>query len=829
MCKKKKKESGLPFENIKRLTLDEIILGLTLDEKISLVSGKDFWHTVAIDNAAPVAIPSVMVSDGPHGLRKQNSAADNLGVNDSIVATCFPSAAGLAASFDVDLMKQLGETLGEECQSEDVAVILGPAINIKRSPLCGRNFEYFSEDPYLSGKMSAAYINGVQSKNTGVSLKHFAVNNQEKRRYTVSAEVDERTLREIYLKGFEIAVKESQPQTVMCSYNKVNGEQVSESKRLLNDILRDEWGFKGLVVSDWGAVNDRVKGLANGLDLEMPGTYGMNAKKIKEAIENGALSEEALDKAVRRIINLAFKWTQNRLDCEYDREEHHRRAKEVALKTMVLLKNENNILPLDKSKKIAFIGEYAKKPRYQGGGSSHINSYKVTGAYNASRKYCDITYSDGFGVDDRTINPELVENAVQVAAQADVAVIFAGLPEFIESEGFDRKNMKMPECQNYLIERVAEVQKNIVVVLHNGAPVEMPWIDKVSGVLESYLAGEAAGEAQAEILFGEANPSGKLAETFPLKLTDTPCYHNFPGTFNTVEHREGIFVGYRYYETAKKEVLFPFGHGLSYTTFKYSDLKINKSTIINGADDISITLTVENTGNVDGEEIVQLYISPCEKTIFRSDIELKGFTKVALKAGESKTVKFNLDKKAFSYYNINEKDFVCDDGRWIIMVGASIKDIRLDSEIELTGFGIHENPYSEEVDAIYNSGDVQTLSRAEFEKLLGRKLCVEKPNAPFTWENCFGDALGTKYVDVLQTVFDIIADKLETNISSSEMIYNGAFEMPIRSIVYLSNGLVNEGLGDALVDLMNEKPSAFPKLIANGVVVGINALKGMGQ
>lgn len=828
MFGKKKKDDRPDFETIRRVSLDEIILGLSLDEKISLVSGKDFWHTVAVDSA-PAKIPSVMVSDGPHGLRKQNSAADNLGVNDSIVATCFPSAAGLAASFDVELMKQLGETLGEECQAEGVSTLLGPAINIKRSPLCGRNFEYFSEDPYLAGKMAASYIKGVQSKNTGVSLKHFAVNNQEKRRYTVSAEVDERALREIYLAGFETAVKEAQPWTVMCSYNRVNGEQVSESKKLLTDILRDEWGFKGLVMSDWGAVNDRVKGLANGLDLEMPGTYGMNAKKIKAAIENGSLSEEALDKAVRRIINLAFKWTQNRFDCEYDRDEHHKRAKEVALKTMVLLKNENNILPLNKNKKIAFIGEYAKKPRYQGGGSSHINSYKVTGAYSAALKYCDIMYADGFGVDDREINHELVENAVKVAADSDVTVIFAGLPEFIESEGFDRKNMKMPECQNYLIERIANVQKNIVVVLHNGAPVEMPWIDKVSGVLEAYLAGEAVGEAEADILFGEANPCAKLAETFPIKLTDTPCYHNFPGTFNTVEHRESIFVGYRYYETAKKEVLFPFGHGLSYTTFEYSNLKINKSTVINGADDITVTFTVKNTGAVDGEEIVQIYVSPCEKKIFRSDIELKGFVKVAIKAGESKTVTVKLDKRAFAYYNIEEKDFVCDDGKYIIMAGASVTDIRLDGEIALTGFGVHKNPYSEEVDALYNSGEVQTLSRCEFENLLGRKLDVKKPTKPYTWENCFEDALGTKYVDVLETILNTVADKLETNISSSEMIYTGAFEMPIRSMVYLSNGLVNEGLGDAMVDLMNEKPIAFPKLAANGIVAGINAIKGMGQ
>ncbi|MBR3869017.1 MAG: glycoside hydrolase family 3 C-terminal domain-containing protein [Clostridia bacterium] len=821
----KKKHDKTAEDNIRRVTLDEVVAGLTLDEKISLVSGKDFWNTVAI-NDSPVKVPSVMVSDGPHGLRKQADAADNLGINDSIVAICFPSAAGLAASFDTELMKKTGETLGEECQAENVSTILGPAINIKRSPLCGRNFEYFSEDPYLAGKMSAAYINGVQSKNTGTSLKHYAVNNQEKRRFTVSAELDERTLRELYLAGFELAVKEAQPRTVMCSYNRVNGEQVSESKKLLTDILRDEWGFKGLVVSDWGAVRDRVKGLQAGLDLEMPGTFGLSAKKIKAAIENGSLDEAVLDKACRRIVNMAFKWHQNRIECEFDREEHHKRAKETALKTMVLLKNENNILPLDAAKKIAFIGEYAKKPRYQGGGSSHINSYKVTDAFSSALPMCDIVYEQGFGVDDKAPDKTLVANAVKAAKEADVAVIFAGLPESIESEAFDRKDMNLPECQNYLINKISEVQKNVVVVLHNGAPVEMPWIDKVSGVLEAYLAGEAVGEAETEILFGKANPCGKLPETFPIKLSDTPCYQYFPGTYNTVEHREGIYVGYRYYETAKKEVLFPFGHGLSYTTFKYSNMKISKSSITPDTDDIVVTLEVKNTGNVDGEEIVQIYVSPTEKTIFRSDIELKGFAKVELKAGESKLVTVHLDKRAFAYYNINEKDFVCDDGRYVIKAAASVADIRLEADVNLTGFGVHENPYSDEVRALYDSGDVANLNRSEFEKLIGRKLEIRKPEKPFTWDNCIGDAKGTKWGDRIESILSVVTAKMKMNIGNSEMIYSGAMETPIRTLVAMSNGVVTEGLGDALVDLMNEKPGALLKILGNGVLTGINALTG---
>lgn len=821
----KKNNEQKSDNNIKRVSLDEVVAGLTLDEKISLVSGKDFWNTVAINDSA-VKVPSVMVSDGPHGLRKQADAADNLGINDSIVAICFPSAAGLAASFDTELMKKTGETLGEECQAENVSTILGPAINIKRSPLCGRNFEYFSEDPYLAGKMSAAYINGVQSRNTGTSLKHFAVNNQEKRRFTVSAELDERTLREIYLAGFETAVKESQPWTVMCSYNRVNGEQVSESKKLLTDILRDEWGFKGLVVSDWGAVRDRVLGLEAGLDLEMPGTFGLSAKKIKAAIEDGSLDEAVLDKACRRIVNLAFKWHQNRIECEFDREEHHLRAKETALKTMVLLKNDNNILPLDATKKIAFIGEYAKKPRYQGGGSSHINSYKVTDAYSSALPICEIVYETGFGVDDKAPDKALVADAVKAAKEADVAVIFAGLPESIESEAFDRKDMKLPECQNYLIEKIAEVQKNVVVVLHNGAPVEMPWIDKVSGVLEAYLAGEAVGEAETEILFGKANPCGKLPETFPIKLSDTPCYQYFPGTYNTVEHREGIYVGYRYYETAKKEVLFPFGHGLSYTSFKYSNMKISKSNITPDTDDIIVTLEVKNTGNVDGEEIVQIYVSPTAKTVFRSDIELKGFAKVELKASESKLVTVHLDKRAFAYYNINEKDFVCDDGKYVIKAAASVADIRLEADVNLSGFGVHENPYSDEVRALYDTGDVNHINRSEFEKLIGRKLEIKKPEKPFTWNNCIGDAKGTKWGDRIESILSVVTAKMSMNIGNSEMIYSGAMETPIRTLVAMSNGVVTEGLGDALVDLMNEKPGALLKILGNGVLTGINALTG---
>ncbi len=810
-------------EEIRHLSLDEVVEGLSLDDKIALLSGKGFWHT-AEANSSLVKVPSVMVSDGPHGLRKQNDAADNLGINDSIVAVCFPCAVGLAASFDKSLMFNVGSSLSAECQAENVSTLLGPAINIKRSPLCGRNFEYFSEDPLVAGEMAAAYIDGVQSLNTGTSLKHFAVNNQEYRRYTISAEVDERALREIYLKGFETAVKKAQPWTVMCSYNKINGIQSSENKKLLTDILRDEWGFKGLVMSDWGAVNDRVRGIKAGLDLEMPGSYGLNAKKIKAAVEDGTLKEEEIDKCVRRVVNLAFKWQQNRIECEFDREEHHNRAKAAALKTMVLLKNENNILPLNKNQKIAFIGEYAKKPRFQGGGSSHINCHRVSDAYTEASKRCEITYSKGFGINDLVPDRALASDAVEAAREADIAVIFAGLPECIESEGFDRTDMKMPECQNYLIEKIAEVQKNVVVVLHNGAPVEMPWIDKVSGVLEAYLGGEAVGEAETELLFGEANPCAKLAETFPLELSDTPCFNTFIGTFNTVEHRESIFVGYRYYETAKKEVLFPFGHGLSYTSFEYSDLKLSADKLTPESKKITVSLTVKNTGERDGEEIVQLYISPEEKTVFRSDIELRGFTKVKLKAGESKTAEIEIDAAAFSYFNTKENAFVAENGKYLVMAGASVADIRLDGEITLEGFPVYENPYTDKVNRLYNNAEVINLNREEFELLLGRRLDVKQPQKPYGWDSCLADAVGTKYCDFIDHAVHEICLKAG---KGSDMIYNGAMATPVRMIVYISNGVVSESMGNALVDLMNEK-SLLPtlaKLAAAGIETGINAIK----
>ncbi|MBO4337203.1 MAG: glycoside hydrolase family 3 protein, partial [Lachnospiraceae bacterium] len=558
---------------MEREKIRQLIGQMTLEEKAGMCSGEEFWFTKTIER---LGVPVSMVSDGPHGLRKQDGVGDHIGVNDSITAVCYPAGCALASSFDTEAAKKMGEKLGESAQAEDISVLLGPAVNIKRSPLCGRNFEYYSEDPYLAGKIAAAYINGVQSKNVGTSIKHFLANNQETRRMSVDARMDERTLREIYLPAFEEAVKQAKPWTIMSSYNRLNGGYVGEDKRILTDILRGEWGFDGYVMSDWGAVSNRVDGIKAGLDLEMPSSKGENDRMIAAAVRNGELDEALVDRAVENILNIIFRYKENRDESAvFDRAEHHALAGELAKECMVLLKNDG-ILPLDfKNRKVAFIGKYAKTPRFQGGGSSHITTYKVTGALDAAEEMGfsgNITYAPGFNDDKDVADEAMIKEAVEAAKAADAAVIFAGLPDAFESEGYDRKHMRMPDCQNRLIEEVAKVQPNTVIVLHNGSPVEMPWLGKVGGVLESYLGGENVGLAQMEILSGAFNPCGKLAETFPLKLADNPSYLNFPGEGDVVEYREGIFVGYRYYDKKEMDVLFPFGYGLSYTTFEYDNM-----------------------------------------------------------------------------------------------------------------------------------------------------------------------------------------------------------------------------------------------------------------
>lgn len=659
--------------------IKELVSQMTLEEKASLCSGADFWHTKEIKR---LGIPSVMVSDGPHGLRKQDQKADHLGVNDSIKAVCFPAGCATAASFNRDLIKEMGETLGNECQAEKVSVILGPAVNIKRSPLCGRNFEYYSEDPLVATEMAGSLIEGIQNKNIGTSIKHFLANNQETRRMSSSSDIDERTLREIYLAAFEGAVCRQKPWTVMCSYNKINGTYAAENKTYLTDVLRKEWGFDGFVMSDWGAVNDRVRDLEAGLNLEMPSSGGINDKLIAEAVKNGRLDEQILDRSCEEMLNIIYRAVENQDEnAVFDLEKDHEKARKIAEETIVLLKNED-ILPLKPGCKIAFIGKYAKKPRYQGGGSSHINSFKVTSALEAAGSLPGLVYAQGYDDERDEVLPALEEEAVRAAGSSDVAVIFAGLPDAFESEGFDRSHMRMPDCQNQLIEKIAAVQPNTVVVLHNGSPVEMPWISKVKGVIEAYLSGQAVGAAVTDILFGRVNPSAKLPETFPLKLEDNPSYLTYPGEGDRTAYAEGVYVGYRYYDKKKMDVLFPFGHGLSYTSFSYSDLTVDKEEL-DDTDTLKVSVKVTNTGKLEGKEIIQLYVGASSGKIQRPVKELRDFAKISLKPGETKEVTFTLGRRAFAYWNTTLKNWHVLTDDYNIMIGASSRDIRCQKSVRV--------------------------------------------------------------------------------------------------------------------------------------------------
>lgn len=682
------------------LDVPNLVQQLTLEEKASLCSGADFWHTETIER---LGIPAAMVSDGPHGIRKQENLSDHMGVAESIKAIGFPTASAMACSFDKDLLYQVGTALGEECVAEDLAVLLGPGVNLKRSPICGRNFEYYSEDPVVSGEMAAAFVNGVQSQGVGTSLKHFAANNQEWHRMSISAEIDERTLRELYLTAFETVVKKAQPWTIMCSYNRINGVYSCENKWLLNDVLRDEWGFKGLVMTDWGAMNERVPSLKAGLDLEMPDCHGETDKLIVQAVQDGSLQEEVLDTAVTRVLTLVNQYLNTRASIDktishpipsdperaYDTEAHHQLARETAEQSAVLLKNDG-ILPLQADQRIAFIGEFADKPRIQGGGSSHINNTRIDSALDAAGD-C-VTYAQGFVIDSEETDEKLLNEAVAVAKDCDVAVIFAGLPDSFESEGFDRTHLDMPVNQNALIDAVCKVQPNTVVVLHNGSPIVMPWLDSVKGVLEMYLAGQASGAAAVNLLFGQANPSGKLAETFPLRLEDNPSYLNFPGNRSKVCYNEGVFIGYRYYDKKKMDVLFPFGYGLSYTTFAYDNLCITDGNVKVGApvnDDtpLQVSVDITNTGSVAGAEVVQLYVKNPVVYEIRPEKELRAFEKVFLAPGETKTVHFTLTKRAFTYYETRIHDWYAESGDYEILIGASSRDIRLAQTITIRSTG----------------------------------------------------------------------------------------------------------------------------------------------
>ena len=651
--------------------IDNLISQMTLEEKAALCTGASAWTTTAVER---LGIPSMFVSDGPHGVRKVPNENDI--AQTSLPATCFPTASCQASSWNIDLVRQMGEAMAEEAHALDVDVLLGPGVNIKRTPLCGRNFEYYSEDPFLSGEMGASLIKGIQSKGVGTSLKHFAANNQEYQRFVIDARVDERTLREIYLRSFENAVKKAKPWTVMCAYNKLNGDYASEHYELLVDILKEEWGFEGLVVSDWGAVHDRVKSLKGGLDLEMPGPRDRRVQAVVEAIKSGDIAMEVLDEAVRRILKIVFKAQESHQEMALDVEGHHQLAKKIVGESIVLLKNDG-ILPLSGQKKIAVIGRSAKVPNYQGGGSSHINPTRVDIPLDEIRKLAgdaDIVFAQGYSGGDE-FDQGLLDEAADVAQSADVALVFLALPSSKESEGYDREDLDLTEQQLALIDAVAAVQSKTIVILNSGSVIAVhPWVEKVNALLQAWMMGQAGAGAIAEVLFGVVNPSGKLAETYPIRLEDTPAYINFPGDVGQVRYGEGLYVGYRYYDKKKVSVQFPFGYGLSYTTFEYSNARAAEA--FDDVDGLTVSVDITNTGKVAGSEVVQVYVQDKDSTLDRPIKELKGFAKVYLEPGKTQTVSINLDFRAFAYYHPKYSSWITEDGEFDILIGASSQDIR---------------------------------------------------------------------------------------------------------------------------------------------------------
>lgn len=690
---------------------EEIINQMSLEEKAQLCVGEDYWNSKEFEK---YGIPKIKMSDGPYGLRVQKEKADNLGINQSEISICFPASSTLANSWNREMAYELGRALGQEAKTEGVNIVLGPAINIKRTPLCGRNFEYFSEDPYLTGILGSEYVKGLQEQNVGACVKHFAVNNQENRRRTIDVVIDERNLREIYLKAFEMIIEKSKPWSIMSAYNKVNGEYCSENTHLLEEILRKEWKYKGIVISDWGAENNRVKGIENDHELEMPGGRGNGVEETIEAVKTGRISERKLNNIVDRIINIAMRGKKNNNGERYDKEEHHKIAEKVAEESIVLLKNEEHILPIY-NKKIALIGDMAKYPRYQGAGSSTINPYKIENAYdNLKENNLIFDYAKGYERIESENDKGLIKEAINVAKKNEIVVLFIGLTENFESEGVDRENLNIPENQIKLIEEIYKVNKNIVVVLSNGAPIVMPWKDKVKAIITVYLGGETGARAMINCILGKVNPSGKLAETYPVRIEDTPCYNNYPGTELTVEYQESIYVGYRFYDTNNLNVLFPFGYGLSYTEFEYSNLKVNKKD-----NEIEILFKIKNIGNMKGKEIAQIYISQENSCIFKPKKELKEFEKVELDVEEEKEIKIVLSKKAFEYYNPETFSWSVEQGKYKILIGKSSKDIVLEKEIFIES---KDKNIEKQYPKKYYTGNINEITDSEFEELLGRKI-----------------------------------------------------------------------------------------------------------
>ena len=771
---------------------------MTTEEKAAILGGKTVWQTRENER---LSIPSIFLSDGPHGLRKQAGAGDHLGLNASLEATCFPTAATIANSWDEKLGEELGEALGEEAVSMDVDVLLGPGINIKRSPLCGRNFEYFSEDPYLSGKMAAAYIRGIQRMGVAACPKHFAVNSQELRRMAMDAVVDERTLREIYLTGFEIAVKEGKSKAIMSSYNRINGIYANENKHLLTDILRNEWGFDGMVVSDWGGNNDPVKAVEAGANLEMPNCGYGSAREIVKAVKDGTLSESVLDERVCELVKVIMDLKEHKntgrgeKHSGFNREEHHRLAKRAAAASMVLLKNEASILPLDRNKKLAIIGDFAFAPRYQGAGSSMVNPTKVEAVAGIARDYkLNILGMTRGYKRDGDVDEAEKKAALDLAEKADIVIFCFGLNEISESEGLDRTHMRIPQNQIELLQDISKVNENVVGILSAGSAMEMPWQSCCKAILNGYLNGQAGASATLDILTGAVNPSGRLAETYPIAYEHTPSFRYYPSSERTSEYRESIFVGYRYYDTSKVRVQYPFGFGLSYTEFTYSGLKV---------DDSGAELTVSNTGDRDGAEVVQMYVGLPNAIVFRPEKELKGFAKVFLKAGESRKVKIPFDDKTFRYWNVKTESWEVETGTYNVMIGSSVADIRLVGTIERTGSNIGM-PYNPALLPYYYTGLVQKISDEEYETLLGHKI----PSGEWSGQLGVNDAICQMYYAksrLARFVYKVLTDKKKKSEQMGKPDLNVLFiyNMPLRAIAKMTNGMVGMDMVHGMVEIVN--------------------------
>lgn len=778
------------------LKYGEIIGRMSLEEKASMMSGKNTWETVDYEK---YGIPSMVMSDGPHGLRRQAGAGDHLGLNASLPATCFPTAATIANSWDEALGEEIGVALAEEAVTMDVNVVLGPGLNIKRNPLCGRNFEYFSEDPYHAGKMAAAYVRGIQSKGISACPKHFAVNSQELRRMANNSVVDERTLREIYTTGFEIAVKEGNAKSIMSAYNEINGVYANENRRLLQEILVDEWGFDGYVVSDWGASNDHALGVENGSHLEMPGTGKCGMHDIVKAVKNGTLKEEMLDQRLDELLKVIFDTHQATADgkgTSFDIEAHHALARKAAEQSIVLLKNDGGILPLAKGTKVAVIGDFAKTPRYQGAGSSLVNPTKTPETILECIKDSGLTmtaYAQGY-IRNSKPNAQLTEEAKSAAAAADAVLVFAGLDEISESEGVDRTHMRMTQAQNELIEAVCAANENVVVVLSAGSAVEMPWLAKVKGLLHGYLGGQAGASAMLSVLTGKVCPSGKLNETYPYRYEDVPSYRYYPSKERSSEYRESLYVGYRYYSTVGRQVQFPFGYGLSYTTFAYDNLTVEGD---------KVTFTVKNTGTVDGAEIAQLYVGKESQTVFRPVRELKGFAKVFLAAGEERQVTIPLDDKAFRFYDVRTNTWEIERGSYVISVGSNAEDIKLTGSLEVEGT-VETGGYSAAVLPDYFTGQVTDIADAEYEALYGGAI----PDGSWSGEIRMNDAICQLYYGksiigkiacaVLSRMKKSSEKKGEPNLNVL-FIYN----MPIRGLAKMTGGAISMEMAEAITEICN--------------------------